>query len=102
MIVTIVYVRVKSGNIEDFIAASTVNHQNSILEPGNLRFDFLQDTADPSRFVFYEAYESPESAAAHKDTAHYKAWRDAVESFMDEPRKGVKYHMLAPANPKSC
>ena len=54
MIVTFVHVWVKPDHIDDFINASTENHQNSIQEPGNLRFDLLQDASDASKFVIYE------------------------------------------------
>jgi (4S)-4-hydroxy-5-phosphonooxypentane-2,3-dione isomerase len=100
MIVTIVYVHVKPAHIHNFIQACITNHENAILEPGNRRFDFLQEESDASRFVLYEAYDSWEFAAAHKSTAHYLACRDAVESFMEDPRKGVKYRALAPTNLK--
>lgn len=66
MIVTVVNVVVKQENIEQFIEATIENHQNSIKEKGNLRFDFLQHRDNPSAFTLYEAYESDEVAAAHK------------------------------------
>ncbi len=53
-----------------------------------LRFDVLQDAGTPSKFVLYEAYESSEAAAAHKETAHYRKWRDTVSDWMVKPRKG--------------
>lgn len=96
MIVHIVYIQVKEAEIEAFIDATLFNHKSSIQEFGNLRFDFLQDAEDPTRFVLYEAYESEEAAAAHKRTAHYLSWRDAVENCMAQARKGVKYEVVAP------
>jgi len=96
MIVTVVNVVVKPENIEQFIEATIENHQNSIKEKGNLRFDFLQYRDNPSAFTLYEAYESDEVAAAHKKTAHYLKWRDAVESWMAKPREGIAPNVLAP------
>lgn len=98
MIVTCVYVQVKSGKINEFILVTTENHNHSVKESGNLRFDLLQDAQDPSKFIIYEAYESDEAAAAHKNTAHYFKWRDTVADWMAEPRKGVKYNIVAPLN----
>lgn len=97
MIVTCVYVHVKVESVEDFIKASTENHLESVKEPGNLRFDFLQQADDPCRFMVYEAYESDEAAAAHKSTPHYLSWREKVQDMMAEPRKGVKYNILQPS-----
>jgi (4S)-4-hydroxy-5-phosphonooxypentane-2,3-dione isomerase len=96
MHVTLVHVKVKTANIEDFIAASKLNHQASILEPGNRRFDVLQSPEDPSQFILYEAYLSAEDALAHKQTGHYLAWRDTVATWMAEPRQGIQYSGLFP------
>jgi len=89
MQVTIVYVHVKPEYVDDFIKASHANHAAAVKEAGNLRFDFIQQADDPNRFVFYEAYKSKEDVLAHKETAHYLAWRETVNDWMAEPRKAV-------------
>jgi len=96
MIVTCVYIQVKPGFVKEFIEASIRNHQASVLEPGNLRFDILQQMDDPCLFTFYEAYESEEAVLAHKETAHYLNWRNTVEPYMAIPRKGVKHSVIQP------
>ena len=96
MIVTCVYVNVKSASVRNFINATVENHNESVKEPGNLRFDLIQQAEDPCRFMLYEAYESEEMAAAHKNTTHYLKWRDTVKDFMAEPRLGVKYNIIEP------
>jgi autoinducer 2-degrading protein len=96
MIATLVYVQVKPEFLAPFILATRANHENSIKENGSLRFDILQDTSDPCRFVFYEAYESEVAAVAHKQTAHYAKWRDSVAPWMAKPREGVKHTILFP------
>lgn len=96
MIATIVYIQVRPENINDFIEATRHNHENSVKEPGNLRFDILQDAQEKNRFVFYEAYTSEHAAAAHKETPHYLKWRDTVAPWMAKPREGVKHQMLFP------
>jgi (4S)-4-hydroxy-5-phosphonooxypentane-2,3-dione isomerase len=96
MIVTCVQVHVRPGRIEDFKRVTTANHLESVKEPGNLRFDMLQDASDPEKFMLYEAYESEEAAAAHKTTPHYAIWRDTVGDWMAGPRKGTKYNIVVP------
>ena len=96
MYVTIVYVSVKPEKVQVFKDACQANHENSTLEPGNVRFDILQSADDPAKFVFYEAYKTPQDAAAHKETAHYLTWRDTVADWMTEPRKGIVYDGLYP------
>lgn len=99
MHVTLVQVQVKPEHIDAFIAACRANHEASVQEPGNLRFDILQQDGDAGRFVLYEAYRSAADAAAHKNTAHYLAWRDQVAGWMAAPRVGVRYNGLYPALP---
>ena len=97
MHVTLVHVRVRPEDVDAFIAATRINHQESVNEPGNRRFDVLQAPDDPARFILYEAYVSAAAAAAHKETAHYLAWRDAVAGMMAEPRRGEPMNGLLPA-----
>ena len=97
MHVTLVHVHVKPQHIDDFLEATRINHEASIRESGNLRFDVLQAGDDPSRFVLYEAYRGAADAAAHKQTAHYLAWREQVADWMAEPRHGINYTGLFPA-----
>jgi len=87
---------VKPESVGEFIRASEANHLESVKEKGNIRFDFIQQADDNCRFMFYEAYESEEDAAAHKNSAHYLKWRESVQDMMAEPRKGIKYNILLP------
>jgi autoinducer 2-degrading protein len=96
MIVTVVSIVVKPENIDQFVEATIVNHQHSIKEKGNLRFDVLQHRDDPSAFTLYEAYESDEDAAAHRTTAHYLKWREIVETWMAKPRQGIAHNVIEP------
>jgi autoinducer 2-degrading protein len=91
MLIVHVHVRVKPDSVEAFRKATVENGRNSVKEPGCARFDVLQQQDDPTHFVLVEAYRSVEASAAHKETAHYKTWRDTVADMMAEPRTSVKY-----------
>ncbi len=101
MIVTCVRVYVHEQHIAEFIEATIENHNNSVKEPGNLRFDVLQSVSNPAEFTLYEAYESDEAAAAHKETGHYKVWRDRVAPWMAKPREGLPHRVIAPVEKSS-
>ncbi len=96
MIVTCVHIHVKPDAVTDFINATVENHNESVKEPGNLRFDLIQQADDECRFMIYEAYESQEAAANHKSTAHYLQWRDIVQDYMADPREGIRYIIIEP------
>lgn len=98
MLIVQVFVRVKPECVEAFKAASLDNARHSVQEPGIARFDVIQQSDDPTRFVLVEVYRTVEATAQHKETAHYARWRDAVAELMAEPRSSVKYVNLFPAD----
>ncbi|MCX6030674.1 MAG: putative quinol monooxygenase [Chloroflexi bacterium] len=96
MLIVHVHVHVKPESVEAFRQATLANASNSVQEPGIARFDVVQQTDDPTRFVLVEAYRSVEATVQHKETTHYKTWRDAVADMMAEPRTSVKYANVFP------
>ncbi|MEI8333104.1 MAG: antibiotic biosynthesis monooxygenase [Chloroflexota bacterium] len=95
MHVMLVHIHVKSEHVDEFIVATRANHEGSIREPGNLRFDVLRASDDPTRLLLYEAYADAAAAAAHRETPHYLAWRAAVADWFAEPRFGVPWEAIA-------
>ena len=96
MFIVHVFVHVKPDQIEAFKAATLENARNSLQEPGIGRFDVIQQSDDNSRFVLVEVYRTPEDAGRHKETAHYKLWRDTVAGIMAELRTSIKYTNVFP------
>ncbi|HVU35461.1 MAG TPA: antibiotic biosynthesis monooxygenase [Opitutaceae bacterium] len=96
MLVVHVHVHVKPECIDSFIAATRANASASVREPGVARFDVVQQLDDPTRFVFVEVYRSADAPARHKETSHYRTWRDTVEPMMAEPRRSTKFANVAP------
>ena len=91
-----VHVQVLSDRVAEFKEATVANARRSQEEPGVARFDVLQQEDDPTCFVLAEAYHSLEAVSAHKETEHYRLWRDAVEPMMAESRLSVKYVNVFP------
>ena len=91
-----VHVNVKPEFLEAFKQATIENASNSVKEEGIARFDVIQQTDDPTKFILVEVYKTADAPAAHKETAHYARWRDAVAEMLAEPRKGIKYTNIFP------
>jgi len=96
MLIVHIFVHVQPDKIEDFKTATIANASESLKEPGVARFDVVQQQDDPSRFVFVEVYRTLDDPARHKETAHYKTWRDTVAGMMAEPRASVEYTEIFP------
>ncbi|MBN1583070.1 MAG: antibiotic biosynthesis monooxygenase [Anaerolineae bacterium] len=96
MFIVHVFVQVKPDCVEAFKEATIENARNSVKEPGIARFDVVQQNDDPTRFVLVEVYRTADDPARHKETAHYKIWRETVADMMAEPRSSVKYGNVFP------
>ena len=96
MLAVHVFVHVKEDAVEAFRRATEENARHSVLEEGIARFDVVQQREDPTRFVLIEVYRTDDDPARHKETAHYKIWRDAVAEMMAEPRHSVQYETVYP------
>jgi quinol monooxygenase YgiN len=98
MQVLIVHLQVKPEAIEAFQELAMENARNSVQEPGIARFDVLQQSDDPTRFVLVEVYRDEDAPTRHKETAHYLAWRDRVGDMLAEPRYGIRYQTIFPGD----
>ncbi|MBI5605569.1 MAG: antibiotic biosynthesis monooxygenase [Deltaproteobacteria bacterium] len=96
MLIIQVKAHIKPEFIEAFAEATGENARQSVLEPGIARFDVIQQIDDPARFLLVEVYRTEEDPGRHKETAHYKKWRDRVEQMMTEPRTSLKYKNIFP------
>ena len=97
MLAVHVHARVWPERVAEFLAATQVNARASLAEPGVVRFDVIQDQADPAHVVLVEVYRDDEATAAHKLTPHYATWRDTVAEMMAEPRASTKFSVVFPA-----
>jgi autoinducer 2-degrading protein len=98
MFIVHVNIRVKADFLEPFKQATLANARASVQEPGVARFDVMQQSDDPTRFVFVEVYRDMQANAAHKETKHYATWRDTVAPMMAEPRSSVKLTNIFPGD----
>jgi (4S)-4-hydroxy-5-phosphonooxypentane-2,3-dione isomerase len=96
MFIVHVHVQVKPEFVETFKTATRANAGQSVLEPGCLRFDVVQQVDDATQFVLIEHYRDVAANAAHKETPHYAAWRAAAEPMMAGPRASTKFNQIFP------
>jgi len=96
MYIVHVFVQVKKDQVEAFKKATFENAQNSLKEPGIARFDVVQQQDDLTRFVLVEVYRTAEDPGKHKETDHYKKWRETVAGMMAEPRSSIKFSNVFP------
>ena len=96
MFIVHVFITVKPGDVDDFIEATVANTKASVQEPGIIRFDVLQESDRPDHFLLVEVYRTKEDPARHKETDHYKRWKESVAEMMAVPRTKQIYSPLFP------
>jgi autoinducer 2-degrading protein len=101
MLVVHVDVQVRPEHVAAFLDATLANARASVEEPGVLRFDVIQDQADPAHVLLVEVYRDDDAPAAHKATPHYATWRDTVADMIARPRTSTKFSAVFPAEDTS-
>ena len=77
------------ADVVDAFKARLLRHARTSLErePGGcLRFDVHQETANPALFLLLEEYADDASLAAHRASAHYKAFREDTADWVIDRR----------------
>ena len=99
MYAVVVSLKIKPEMREKFLAAALDDHTCSLRdEPGCLRFDVVQDNADPNHYFFYEVYRDENAFKAHQGMAHYPRWRAAAAEVLAEPASGSRCSTVYPSD----
>ncbi len=82
---------VRPGAFDAFLAAALVDAEAALRdEPGCRRFDVLTPDGGGDKVVLYEIYDDDAAFAAHLETPHFAAFRDAIAD-LEEKRQVGKY-----------
>ena len=74
---------VKEGKQADFIKAAKTLTDSTRVEPGNVSYNLYQSPFDSKTFIFYEEYKDDAAFQAHANSAHFKAFSDAIKDLVD-------------------
>ena len=96
MFVQLVHIRVKPGRVADFLDVFRVNFEGTRTEPGNHRFDVLQDAKDDHHFVIYEAFDSEAAVDEHRKTEHYRQTVAGLAHLAEGGRDKDFFHLVMP------
>jgi len=66
------------------------NAHQSVKEDGCLQFDVVQSCEDENVFIYYEVYTGAAALDAHRQTPHFKAYWELMESMGDKVEREAK------------
>ena len=87
---------IKPELIEEYKAATLENARKTVLEPGVIRFDVFQDTANPAHFSLFEVYRDTDARDAHLQTEHFLKWKDVYLQTQERKGNGDEFKALFP------
>jgi quinol monooxygenase YgiN len=74
---------VKPEHLKDFVENVRNHAKNSLEEAGCLRYEVLQDTADPQTICLYEIFRSEADLEKHWEHNYYKRWMAMSRDWRD-------------------
>lgn len=75
----------KAGHVAEVEALMREMVSHTRKEPGNLRYDLLRRADGAPGFHLYEAYVDEAAVQAHRDSAHFIAYRAKIGAWVTEP-----------------
>ncbi len=82
---------VKSDQTQAFESTTLEHVQESLKEPGIVRFEFLKQEEDPTHFVLLIAFKDDAAREHHFALEHTHTWRASVIPMLLEPIQPVRY-----------
>jgi quinol monooxygenase YgiN len=68
--------------------------EHSRQEPGNLTYDLFVRAGEPLAFDLFERYQDQAAVDAHRQSAHFQAYRAKVENWLAAPVQVHASHAL--------
>lgn len=76
-------IKVKPQHLDEFLENVRRHAANSLLEPGCVRYDVLQDQQDPTTVCLYEMFRSEADLDFHHAQDYYRAWMATSRDWRD-------------------
>ncbi len=95
MIIVQVTFKVKADKTAAFIQQTKDNVKNSLKEEGVKRFEFYRESDNEDTFVLFEIYRSKEDQLKHRETEHFRRWKERILDLIQEPYSIKQYELLS-------
>jgi autoinducer 2-degrading protein len=75
--------RVLPQFIDDYVTNMRICAEASSKEPGCIRYEVMQDVADPSMVCLLQIFKDAEAYQAHQDAPHHVHWVEISAPWRD-------------------
>ena len=94
----ILHAHTRSEQAEAFEQLFRAYVEPSRAEPGCVEYHMLRDAQDPTLFIFYEVWASPEALAEHTALPHMRKFHDQRMDYLRRDFEIREIEMLSPAS----
>jgi quinol monooxygenase YgiN len=88
VLAVIVLIECHPGRGAELIPALQANADHSRHEPACHRWEWSRHVDSPDKFAIYELYDDAAAFAAHKQSAHFAAWKAASDPLIAKKEAG--------------
>ena len=96
MLTVLVSFRVKSENLQAFIAATTEEARTTLLDSGVIQIELLQESDDAAHFTLHEVFQTREVGLQHLEMAHFRQWQSIIKPMLVVPPHAAAYEHVFP------
>jgi quinol monooxygenase YgiN len=83
MYTVILFTKVLPQHVEDYITNMRVCAEATNRETGCIRYEVMQDVADPTLMCLYQIFEDEDAYQAHQDAEHHRVWIEKSGPWRD-------------------
>jgi quinol monooxygenase YgiN len=96
MLTVIVSFKVKSEDVQAFVAATLAETRTSLQDPGVVQMDLLRASEEAAHFALHEVFETRAVGLQHLEMAHFKQWQGTIQPLLVKPPHAVAYEHVVP------
>jgi len=94
VVVVVAHVYSQADQIENILPLLQKLTEATRTEPGCVKYEVNQDTADETHFTFIEEWANDEALQLHFQTEHFKQATQQVKPLVAKPIEVIKYKKL--------
>src|SRR6266550_2375675 len=94
MYTSVSFHKILPERLDDYIVNMRVCAEKSNQEPGCIRYEVMQDVADPTMMCLFQVFQDEDAYQAHQDAEHHLVWIAMSGAWRDQSvreRHEMKY-----------
>ena len=97
MYTSVSFHKILPEHIDDYITNMRICADATNKEPGCIRYEVMQDEADPGMMLLFQVFKDADAYQAHQDTPHHEHWASISRDWRD--RSFADRHLMQYVTP---